>query len=87
MRSCIFVFVHHVVYVACAPGERKMMASSQIYVHMLHKVLSHGTIVFRSRSIWIAWQPHQKYGLSVEGSSPREVPNPSALPCDDRMSV
>jgi len=43
-------------------------------------------IVLWSGSIWVAWQPHQQCGLSVGGSSPREVPNPSALPCDDRMS-
>jgi len=30
MRFGIVVFVHHIVYVACAPCERKMMASSGI---------------------------------------------------------
>jgi hypothetical protein len=28
IRLCIVVFVHHILYVACAPCERKMMASS-----------------------------------------------------------
>jgi hypothetical protein len=37
--------------------------------------------------VGVAWQPHQKCGLSVGGSSPREVPNLTALLCDDRMSV
>jgi hypothetical protein len=28
MTLCIVVFVHHIIYVACALCERKMMASS-----------------------------------------------------------
>jgi hypothetical protein len=57
------------------------------YMHISHKVLPHGTILFRSGSMWVAWQPHQKYGLSVGGPSPRKVPNPLALPCEDKMSI
>jgi len=54
-------------------------------VHILHKVLPHSSIVLWFGSIWVAWQPHQKCGLSVGGYSPREVTNPSALSCDDKM--
>jgi hypothetical protein len=60
MGSCIVVFVHHIIYVACALCERKMMASLYLYVHILHKVLPHDIIVLRSGSMWVAWQPHQK---------------------------
>jgi hypothetical protein len=87
MRFCIVVFVHHIGYVARAPCEREKWWHHCNYMCIYYTIFPHGCIVFWFRFIWVAWQPHQKCGLSVRRSSPREVPNPSALPCDDRMNV
>lgn len=51
MKSCIVVFVHHIIYVACAPCEQKMMASLYLYVHILHKVLPHDICKFQTRRL------------------------------------
>jgi hypothetical protein len=50
MRSCIVVFVYYVVYVACVPCERKMMASSFIYIYIVTQSFTPG---HHRVSIWI----------------------------------
>jgi hypothetical protein len=87
MRLCIAVFVHHVVYVACAPCEREWWHHHNYmcicYTKFYPTTLSCFDPDFRMGSV--ATTP--KVWAIGRGSSPREVPNPSALPCDDRMGI
>jgi len=79
------------IYVICALYEQDdetilnvcFMFITQSYVPQYHNAM----IRILCCWWWVARQPHQKCGAIGQGSSPRELPNPAALPCDDRMSL